>query len=84
MTPEISLDIDELPAPTLKYSNVLSVVFFHRRGAEGAESDYFLFAAEGPANKKTQALQAKRKSDLQIAWFHIFLKIYQLPLYILP
>jgi hypothetical protein len=49
----------------------LAMVFFHRRGAEGAESDVFLFAAERPANKKTQALRAKRKSDLRIAWYHI-------------
>jgi hypothetical protein len=40
---------------------------FHRTGAKGAEKDYFLFAVERTANKKTQALQAKHKSDLRIA-----------------
>jgi hypothetical protein len=53
-------------SPVLKYGEALAVLFFHRRGAKGAESYYFLFAAERAANKKTQALRAKRKSDLRI------------------
>jgi hypothetical protein len=36
-----------LLAPKIKYGSVVAVVFFHRRGAEGAESD-FLFAADPP------------------------------------
>jgi hypothetical protein len=44
---------------------------FHRPGAEVAESDYFLFAVERPANKKTQALRAKQKSELRVAQFRI-------------
>ena len=49
------------------YGNVLEEIFFHRRGAEGAESYYFLFAVERTANKKIQALRAKHKSALRIA-----------------
>ena len=52
-----------LSAPIHNYRNVLAVIFFHRRGAESAESDYFLFAVERTANKKIQALLAKHKSD---------------------
>jgi hypothetical protein len=40
---------------------------FHRRGAEGAESSCFLFAAERPADKKAHALRAKLNFDLRIA-----------------
>jgi hypothetical protein len=54
---------------------------FHRRGAEGAEKIYFLFAAERPANKMAQALRAKPKSDLGIAQFHVFMNcVYSLRL----
>jgi hypothetical protein len=35
---------------------------FHRKGAKAAESDYFLFAVERTANKKTHALRAIYKS----------------------
>jgi hypothetical protein len=44
-----------------------SFPFFHRRGAEAAESDYFLFAVERTANKKTHTLRAKHKSVSLIA-----------------
>jgi hypothetical protein len=55
----------------------LEAIFFHRRAAEGAKSAYFLFAAYPPkdrrtgkpANKKIQALRAKGKTNLRIAWF---------------
>jgi hypothetical protein len=56
-----------LNVTVLKERNVVAVVLFHRKGAEDAKCDYFLFAAERPANKKTQALRAKHKFDLQIA-----------------
>jgi hypothetical protein len=63
----------------LNYDDVIAVIFFHRRGAKIAESNYFLFAVERPrwngmqstANKKAQALRAKYKSDLRIAWLRI-------------
>jgi len=44
---------------------------FHHRVAKGAEGIYFLFAAERPANKKAQALQANIKSERRIAEFYV-------------
>jgi hypothetical protein len=69
----------KLSAPIRNYGDVLAAIFFHRRGAKGAEIKYFLFAVERPrrngmqatANKKIQALGANHKSDLRIAWFRI-------------
>ena len=40
---------------------------FHRKGAKDAGSEYFLFAFERPANKKTQALRANQNFELKIA-----------------
>jgi hypothetical protein len=52
-----------LSGPISKYGSILAVVFYHRKGAEGAGSYDFLVAAERPANKKTQALRAKYEFD---------------------
>jgi hypothetical protein len=67
--------VQQLSAPILKYCHVFAVVFFHRRAAEGAESDYLLFTAERPVNKKIQALQAKRKTDQRVDLFHNYYEL---------
>jgi hypothetical protein len=45
-------------APIRNYGDVFALIFFHRKGAKGAEKKYFLFAVERTANKKKTTLCA--------------------------
>jgi len=47
-----------LSAPIRNYGDVFAVIFFHRRGAKGAERKYFLFTVERTANEKKNTLCA--------------------------
>ena len=38
----------ELSALIIEYVSVLTEISYHRRGAKGAECEYFLFAVERP------------------------------------
>ena len=58
-----------LSALIRNYGDVFAVIFFHRRGAKGAERKYFLFTVERTVNKKIQALRINYKSELRNAWF---------------
>jgi hypothetical protein len=54
-----------LIAPNQKFGSVVAVVFFHRRGSEGAESEYFSFAFLSKANEKKRSICALRASAVK-------------------